>query len=67
MSGKTNGVYNVATLLKNELNRNYNNPVCFVPERDNPYLLCIGGGLLECESCQLRADWEPDDPYGVGA
>lgn len=42
-------------------------PKCFTPEPDTPYPLCEGKGLSECVSCQLRADWEPDDPYGVGA
>lgn len=42
-------------------------PDCFLPEADNPYPLCVGRELKECEDCQLRADWEPDDPYGVGA
>jgi hypothetical protein len=39
---------------------------CFVPERNNPYPLCAGRGNPECEECQIRADWGPDDPYGVG-
>ena len=38
---------------------------CFLQEKDNPYPLCIGRGLEECKDCQLRADWEPVDPYGV--
>ena len=38
---------------------------CFTPEEGNPYPLCTGNGLAECEDCQLRADWEPEDPYGV--
>ena len=36
---------------------------CFIPEKDNPYPLCVGRGFSECEECQLRADWEPDDLY----
>lgn len=40
---------------------------CFTPEKDNPYPLCIGKDMGQCKECQLRADWEPDDPYGVGA
>lgn len=40
-------------------------PDCFIPEKDNPYPLCIGRKLAECKDCQLRADWEPEDPYGV--
>ena len=43
------------------------NPDCYTSEPDNPYPLCIGRGLPKCGECQLRADWEPDDPYGVGA
>lgn len=38
---------------------------CFIPEENNPYPLCIGRGLPQCEDCQVRVDWEPDDPYGV--
>lgn len=38
---------------------------CFTSEKDNPYPLCVGRNRKECEECQLRADWEPDDPYGV--
>ena len=38
---------------------------CFIPEKDNPYPLCIGQDLEKCKDCQLRADWEPEDPYGV--
>lgn len=40
---------------------------CFAPVKDNPYPLCIGKDMGQCKECQLRADWEPDDPYGVGA
>lgn len=43
------------------------NPDCYTSEPDNPYPLCIGRGLPKCGECQLRADQEPDDPYGVGA
>lgn len=42
-------------------------PTCYISEQNNPYPLCVGQGLPECEACQLRADWELDDPYGVGA
>lgn len=38
---------------------------CFSPEKDTPYPLCVGKNKPECEECQLRADWEPEDPYGV--
>lgn len=38
---------------------------CFVPEKGNPYPLCVGRELPECRDCQLRAEWEPEDPYGV--
>lgn len=34
---------------------------CFVPEQNNPYPLCIGQDKPECETCQLRADWEPKE------
>lgn len=37
----------------------------YIPEKDNPYPLCIGRNLEECKDCQIRADWEPEDPYGV--
>ncbi|MEY8507202.1 hypothetical protein AALA78_03055 [Lachnospiraceae bacterium 42-17] len=39
--------------------------ICFSPEPNNPYPLCIGKGMEKCKECQLRADWEPDDPYGI--
>ena len=26
-------------------------PVCYDPELDNPYPLCVGNGSLECEHC----------------
>lgn len=38
---------------------------CFIPEKDNPYPLCIGRDEEKCKDCQLRADWEPEDPYRV--
>lgn len=38
---------------------------CFIPEKDNPYPLCVGRGEEKCKDCQIRADWEPEDPYGV--
>ena len=41
------------------------NKKCFTPESDNPYPLCIGKNMKQCKECQLRADWEPDDPYAV--
>ena len=44
---------------------NYEYPECFKPEKDNPYPLCVGKDNPECEECQLHADWEPEDPYGV--
>ena len=47
------------------MEREYEHPECFEPEKDNVYPLCIGKGKPECEECQLRADWEPEDPYGV--
>lgn len=40
-------------------------PECFSPEADNPYPLCVGKGLPECENCQLWEKWEPEDPYGL--
>lgn len=46
--------------------KKYEHPKCFLPEKGNPYPLCIGQGKPECEECQLRADWEPEAPYGVG-
>lgn len=38
---------------------------CFIPEEDNVYPLCVGRDLPECVTCQLWANWEPEDPYGV--
>ena len=46
--------------------QSFERPECFIPEKDNPYPLCIGRKVLMCENCQLRVDWEPEDPYGVG-
>nr|DAM27052.1 MAG TPA: zinc-ribbon domain protein [Caudoviricetes sp.] len=43
----------------------YECPECFEAEKNNAYPLCAGRDKIECEECQLRADWEPDDPYGV--
>ncbi len=45
--------------------KKYDRPDCFLPEEYNPYPLCIGQGKQECVECQLRADWEPEDPYGI--
>lgn len=42
-------------------------PKCYISEENNLYPLCVGRGLTECKDCQLRADWEPEDPYGVDA
>lgn len=39
---------------------------CFLPEKNNPYPLCIGRRRKECKDCQRRVDWEPDNPYYVG-
>lgn len=39
---------------------------CFLPEKNNPYPLCIGRRRKECKDCQRRADWEPDNPYYAG-
>ncbi len=48
--------------------KKYEHPKCFLPEKGNPYPLCIGQGKPECEECQLRADWEPEDPqFAQGA
>ena len=33
------------------------NPECFTPEGKNPYPLCTGKDMPECENCQLRAGW----------
>lgn len=37
---------------------------CFIPEKDNPYPLCVGRNLAKCKNCQKRADWDPEDSYG---
>ncbi len=47
------------------MEQKYEHPECFEPEKNNAYPLCIGKDKPECEECQLRADWEPEDPYGV--
>lgn len=48
-----------------ELKVKENKCECYIPEKDNPYPLCVGQDLEKCEDCQIRADWEPEDPYGV--
>lgn len=45
--------------------QSYERPKCFITEKDNPYPLCFGRKLLMCEDCQLRVDWEPEDPYDI--
>jgi len=61
-------IRNMATGVKQaQEGKKYEHPECYTPEQNNPYPLCIGRDKPECEECQLRADWEPDDPYGVGA
>lgn len=37
------------------------NPECFTPEGKNPYPLCTGKDMPECENCQLRAGWNGGD------
>lgn len=37
----------------------------YTRKKNNQYPLCIGRNLEKCEDCQIRADWEPEDPYGV--
>ena len=37
------------------------NPECFTPEGNNPYPLCTGKDMPECENCQLRAGWNGGD------
>ena len=36
--------------------QSFERPECFIPEKDNPYPLCIGRKVLMCENCQLRVD-----------
>ena len=45
------------------MDRKYEKPECYEPEKDNPYPLCVGTGRPECEECCLRADYGPDDDY----
>lgn len=51
--------------VKGNMELKYKEDNCFIPEKDNPYPLCIGQNLEKCKNCQLRVDWEPEDPYGV--
>jgi hypothetical protein len=46
------------------MKRVHEHPECFEPEKDYPYPLCVGSEKSECMKCQLRANWEPEDPYG---
>lgn len=56
---------NVVSDIKNMVIRLLFTKDCFSPEKDNSYPLCVGQNKPECEECQLREDWEPEDPYGV--
>lgn len=47
------------------MGQEHKHPECFKAEEGNDYPLCVGGDKAECEECQLRADREPEDPYGV--
>jgi hypothetical protein len=39
-----------------------NRPLCYKPEEDNPYPLCIGNGSEECRKCclyrHMKEDWD---------
>ena len=49
----------------NELNNTENSKKdCFIAEKNIAYPLCVGRDQPECEDCQLRAEWEPEDAYG---
>ena len=37
------------------------NPPCYLPEKDNPYPLCVGRGIKACAHCTLWADYDPDE------
>lgn len=36
-------------------------PPCYLPEKDNPYPLCIGRGMTVCAHCCLWADYDQDE------
>lgn len=38
--------------------RNSRQPKCFIPEKYNPYPLCIGRDMKKCKDCQIRAEWD---------
>lgn len=42
--------------MKTVIEEKYEEPKCYEPEKDNPYPLCIGKGLPECETCCLWAN-----------
>lgn len=35
------------------------NPPCYLPEKDNPYPLCVGRGMKACTHCTLWTDYDP--------
>ena len=48
------------------INPHYNEPVednppCYLPEKDNPYPLCVGRGMKACAHCTLWGDYDPDE------
>ena len=36
-------------------------PPCYLPEKDNPYPLCIGRGMRICAHCCLWANYDPSE------
>lgn len=51
------------TLVKEYLDQNPH-PSCFNPERNNPYLLCVGNAQPECRKCRLCAEME-EEPWEI--
>lgn len=47
--------------------KKYEHPKCFLPEKGNPYPLCIGQWKPECEECQFFDDYKDlvDDLYTI--
>lgn len=38
-------------------------PLCYVPEENNPYPLCIGNGGPACSKCCFYADMDMEDYF----
>lgn len=47
---------NRPTESEEKMKERYENPSCYIAEKNNPYPLCIGRGLEQCNECCLYVD-----------